>query len=111
MSAPQREPMTWRSAGTAEERAGLLAEASALGNLTVAAEALDISRQHMHRLLNERKAQRSLSRVSVTLSLERELVEWLDFEALRLKHRTGSGKASKSEVIAELIRAAMERKP
>jgi len=102
------EPMTWRSAPTAEARAGLLAEARELGNVTVAAEALDVSRQHMHRLLSERGAPRPRpARVSLSVALDRELVEWLDLEAVRVKHRSGSGKASKAQVLVELIRQAM----
>jgi hypothetical protein len=43
--------------------------------------------------------------------LERELDRWLDFEAMRRKHRTGAGRASKAEVVADLIRQAMKERP
>jgi hypothetical protein len=104
--------MTWRKARTAEQRAELLAAAEESGNKSRAAEALGVSRQHLHRLLKGESASAPPAGcVNVTVSLERELVEWLDFEAVRLKHRTGAGKASKGEVIAELIRQAMEKRP
>lgn len=105
-----RSSLTWRSARTAEERAGLLAAAEELGNKTVAAEALDISRQHLHRLLDGRRgAATRAGRVTLSIQLERELAEWLDLEAVRLKHKNGTGKASKAEVVADLIREAMGR--
>ena len=105
-------PKTWRSARTAEERGGLLTAAAELGNVTVAAEALDVSRQHMHRLLRKRNSRLAdRDAITVTLSLERALVEWLDLEAIRLKHRSRASKPSKSEVVTELIRQAMKERP
>jgi hypothetical protein len=98
--------MKWHSARNATEREALLEEARAIGNVTEAAVRLGLSRQHLSRLLND-QVERDL--VVVTVGLPRELVEWLDIEAVREKHRARAGRPSKRAILERLIRCAMER--
>ena len=98
----------WATARNGSEREALLEEARASGDLTASAARLGITRRHLSRLLNGDAANEGF--VTMSLEIPRELLEWLEIEALREKHRTGAPHASKGVVVGRLIRQAMAEK-
>jgi hypothetical protein len=97
--------MKWATARSASEREALLEQARALGDPEEAAAQLGITRRHLTRLLGLGHGRDELLTVSV--ELPRELVEWLELEAVREKYRRAAPRVSKSRVVERLIRQAI----
>jgi Bacterial regulatory protein, Fis family len=112
---------TWAETRTESERIALLdlAIGEARGNVSRAAAMLGITRQHLHRLLpklpkgpilaQEVGAAEDLG--TLTLTLPRRCIEWLDIEAVKRKHLAGNSKAAKSPIVVELIEREMAARP